>query len=111
MNNSKQKQSTRTWASPTSPKLAASLAAASLEGRERVPTDSGSNAEPVTKNHLEALLNRQRDSFKSDMAILIQQSTDSLKLAVDSLSQQVSSFNNHLTKTEALVGDNFEKLP
>lgn len=44
------------------------------------------------------------------MAILIKQSTESLKLSVDSVGQQVTSFNNHLTKTEVLVGGNFEKL-
>lgn len=33
-----------------------------------------------------------------------------MKQLVDSLGQQVSSFNNHLIKTEVLVGENFEKL-
>ncbi len=44
------------------------------------------------------------------MAILIQQSTESLKQSVDSLGQQVTSFNNRLTKTEVLVGENFKKI-
>ena len=33
-----------------------------------------------------------------------------MKQLVDSLGQQVSSFNNHLIKTEVLAGENFEKL-
>lgn len=44
------------------------------------------------------------------MAILIQQSTESLKQFVNSLGQQVKSFNNRLTNTEVLAGESFEKL-
>ena len=71
---------------------------------------SGGHSDPITKIDLEALFNKQRDSFKADMAILIQQSTESLKQSVDSLGQQVTSFNNRLTKTEVLVDENFEKI-
>jgi len=65
---------------------------------------------PVTRGDLEALLSKQRDSFKSDMARLIQESTDSLERSVNSLGQQVASFNSRLNKTEVVVGENFGKL-
>ena len=72
------------------------------------PGDNGANSrdhsDPVTKTDLEALLDKQHDSFKTDMAILIQQSTESLKQSVDSLGQQVTSFNSRLTKTGVLAG-------
>lgn len=69
-----------------------------------------SNDSPITKSDLEALLNDQRESFKTDVAALINKSTESLKSLVDSLGQQVSSFNSRLAQTEVLAGENFEKL-
>ncbi|CAJ1078416.1 hypothetical protein KUCAC02_000812 [Xyrichtys novacula] len=39
-----------------------------------------------------------------------QKSADSLKALVESLGQQLQSFDGRLTKTETLVGDNFAKL-
>lgn len=41
---------------------------------------------------------------------MINESTESLKSSVDSLGQQVSSFNSRLTRTEILAGENFGKL-
>lgn len=106
MSNSKHKQhSTITRASTISAKLA-SMAATATSSKESLPSDGGST-DPVTKNDLETLLGKQRDSFKADMASLMQESMESLKLAVDSLGQQVTLFNSRLAKTEALVGENF----
>lgn len=85
-------------------------AAASFTSSEPTPSSSGKADEPVTKMDLEALLNKQRDSFKADMVILMQQSTESLKGSVDSLGQQLKSFNDRLNQTEVIVGENFEKL-
>lgn len=109
MSNVKQKQpSTATRASSISAKLA-NMAATASASKEDLPTDGGS-INPVTKNDLEALLSKQRESFKADMAVLMQESTESLKVAVDSLGLQVAQFNSRLSKTEAVVGDNFTKL-
>ena len=83
-----------TRAATTTAKIAANMAAACL----------------VTKGDLEALLSKQSDSFKSDMARLIQESTDSLERSVNSLGQQVASFNSRLDKTEVVVGENVGKL-
>ncbi|KAI4810667.1 hypothetical protein KUCAC02_013605 [Chaenocephalus aceratus] len=85
-------QSTRS--ATTAAKIAANMAAAC----------------PVTKGDLEALLSKQSDSFKSDMAKLLKESTDSLERSVNSLGQQVASFNSRLDKIEVVVGENFEKL-
>ena len=59
---------------------------------------------------LEALLTRQRDNFKADITELINQATASLKTSVDSLGEQLKTFNDRLTKTETTVGENFTKL-
>lgn len=64
----------------------------------------------ITKSDLETLLNDQRENFKTDVATLIKELTESLKSSVESLGQQVSSFNGRLTQTEALAGENFEKI-
>ena len=102
---------TTTQAASISAKLASMATAASERSDpECSGADSVGHLDPVTRTDLEALLNKQRDSFKADMAILIQQSTQSLKQSVDSLGEQVMSFHNHLTKTEVLAGENFEKL-
>ncbi|KAI4804822.1 hypothetical protein KUCAC02_026435 [Chaenocephalus aceratus] len=99
MSKGKQKQPSTsttqtTRAATTAAKIAANMAAAC----------------PVTKGDLEALLSKQSDSFKSDMARLLKESTDSLERSVNSLGQQVASFNSRLDKTEVVVGENFEKL-
>ncbi|KAG7453727.1 hypothetical protein JOB18_035814 [Solea senegalensis] len=71
---------------------------------------SRGHSDPVTMIDLEALFCKQCDSFKADMAILIQQSTESLMQSVDSLGQQVTSFNNRLTNTEVVGSENFVKI-
>ncbi|CAJ1050763.1 hypothetical protein KUCAC02_026435 [Xyrichtys novacula] len=76
-------------------------------GERRADSDP---ADPVTRLDLEALFNKQRDCFIADVAILIQQSTESLKQSVETLGQQMMSFNTRLTKTEVVVGENFEKI-
>lgn len=83
----------------------ANMAARDAEWASKHEEDS-----PVTKSDLEALLNDQRESFKTDVAVLIRESTESLKSSVDSLRQQVSSFNSRLIHTEVLAGENFGKL-
>lgn len=90
------------------PERRASAATVSEPGGTRF--DNEGHSDPVTKSDIEDLLNKQHDSFKADIVILIQQSTESLKQSVDLLGQQVTAFNSRLTKTEVLVGENFDKL-
>ncbi|KAG7472971.1 hypothetical protein JOB18_014765 [Solea senegalensis] len=88
----------------------AAAAAPELPGPGGGGAGSGGNSDPVPLMDLEALFCKQRDSFKANMAILIQQSTESLMQSVDSLGQQVTSFNHRLTNTEVVVSENFVKI-
>lgn len=69
--------SVTTRAASISAKLASMAAATTSElsnpGLMDVGAACGDYSDPVTKSDLEALFNKQRDSFKADMAILIQQ--------------------------------------
>ncbi|CAJ1062857.1 LINE-1 type transposase domain-containing 1 [Xyrichtys novacula] len=73
-------------------------------------TEQCNHGDPVTRSDLESLLDKQRETFKLDVATLIKKSADSLKASVESLGQQLQSFDGRLTKTETLAGDNFAKL-
>lgn len=103
---SKHQPTAETRAASISAKLA-SMAASERSDWEGSGADSGVHSDPVTKMDPVTLFNKQHDSFKADIAVLIHQSPESLKQSVDSLGQQVSSFNNRLTKTEVLAGENF----
>lgn len=92
-------------------KQARANVSAKLANMAREAKWTGKNDDsPITKSDLEALLNDQRECFKTEVAALINESTESLKSSVDSLGQQVSSFNSRLTRTEVLAGENFGKL-
>ncbi|KAG7506603.1 hypothetical protein JOB18_010447 [Solea senegalensis] len=110
--NSNPQSSVTTRAASISAKLASIAAAATpeLPGPGGGSAGSGGNSDPITMMDLEALFCKQRDSFKADMAILIQQSTESLMQSVDSLGQQVTSFNNCLSNTEVVVSENVAKI-
>lgn len=92
MSNLKQKtlsMARTTRAASASAKLAAMFAtAAEPDESGGTHTPTAGTSDPVTKNDMEALLNKHCDSF--NVAALIQQATESLKQSVDSLRQQVT---------------------
>uniref|UniRef100_A0AAV2LQW5 L1 transposable element RRM domain-containing protein n=2 Tax=Knipowitschia caucasica TaxID=637954 RepID=A0AAV2LQW5_KNICA len=109
---SKQKQLKLVMQNPPLTRAASSVAKLTTSSGDEILPDANqpSAADPVTKYELESLLNKLRDSFKEDMATLVNESTQSLKQSVSQLGQQVASFNTRLTQTEVTVGENFKHI-
>ncbi len=86
-------------------KLAAIAASTSTSSKPRE-----SRASTITMDQLIAELDRQRESLREDMSTLIKASIQPVQSSVDSLRDHRNAFQNCLDHTEALAGENFEKL-
>ncbi|CAL1584216.1 unnamed protein product [Knipowitschia caucasica] len=64
----------------------------------------------LTMQQLIIELDKQRQYLKDDLSTMINDSIRPVQLSVDSLKEQVQDFTVRLTHTEALAGENFEKL-
>lgn len=71
---------------------------------------SGTDNAIITMDQLVAELDRQRSSLREDMSTLIKSSIQPVQSSVDSLCVQVNAFQTRLDHTEAVVGENLERL-
>ena len=94
----KQKTSQQTPSSRLASKLSA-MAEEKASGEVNV-----SMAQLVTE------LAKQRSVLKDDISILIHESLKPLQTAVDGIKETVNSFQARLVSTEAIAGENFERL-
>lgn len=88
-----------------SSKLASMAAAANTDKSE-----GGHSGDSLSMAQLIAEPAKQHTGIKEDMASLIQESMNPLQASVDGLRDTVNSLQGHLTATETLAGNNFDRL-
>ena len=88
-----------------SSKLASMAAAANTDKSE-----DGHSGDSLSMAQLIAEPAKQHTGIKEDMASLIQESMNPLQASVDGLRDTVNSLQGHLTATETLAGNNFDRL-
>ena len=73
-------------------------------------SDRSSNDDGITRTQLVEELSKQRASLKEDISTLIQESLGPLHTSVNALKETVDGFQQRLTATESLAGENFDKI-
>ncbi len=71
---------------------------------------SSSKDDRITMTQLVEELSKQHASLKEDISTLIHESLGPLQASVNALKETVDSFQQRLTTTESLAGDNFDKI-